>query len=205
MSVAGAGADSGASSASAICERIVSSAYELFSRRGVQAVSLHEVAARSGVDLATLRQHFPTKDDLVLAFLRRREQVWTIELVQRQSHLRGNTPEQRLLAIFDVFHDWFARREDFEGCSFINVLLELGQNDPAGQASIRYLDNIRDIVGRRAQQAGLRDPEEFAHCWHILMKGAIIAAAEGDRQAAHRAKEMGRRLLDHHRQPALTT
>ncbi|MBO0875388.1 MAG: TetR/AcrR family transcriptional regulator [Pseudonocardia sp.] len=180
-------------------ERILSTAYALFSRRGIQAVGVDEVIARSGVAKATLYRHFPSKDELVLAFLQRREQLWTIQLVERQSYLRGGTPEERLLAIFDVFHDWFARREDFDGCSFINVLLELGAEHPAGKASIRYLNNIRGIVRERAEQAGLSDPEGFAYSWHILMKGSIVSAAAGDLEAGHRAQAMARQLIERHR------
>ena len=50
-----------------------------------------------------------------------------------------------------------------------------------------------------ATEAGLRDPAEFARSWHILMKGSIIAAAEGDTEAAQRAKAMGRLLIEQHR------
>jgi AcrR family transcriptional regulator len=90
----------------------LSTAYALFSRRGIQAVGVDEVIARAGVAKATLYRHFTSKDELVLAFRQRREQLWTIQLVERQSELRGGTPEERLLAIFDVFHDWFARRRE---------------------------------------------------------------------------------------------
>ncbi|MBF6228641.1 TetR/AcrR family transcriptional regulator [Nocardia abscessus] len=180
-------------------ERILNTAYTLFTRRGIRAVGTEEVIAVSGVAKATLYRHFPSKDDLVLAVLQRREQLWTLGLVETQSRLRGDTPEGRLLAIFDVFHDWFQKREDFDGCSFINVLLELGAGHPAGQASIGYLDNIRTIVRGRAEAAGLRDPDDFARSWHILMKGSIISAAEGDLQAAQRAKLMARALIEEHR------
>jgi len=160
------------------------------------------VIAVSGVAKATLYRHFPSKNDLVLAVLQRREELWTLGLVEQQSRLRGETPEEQLLAIFDVFHDWFQKREDFDGCSFINVLIELGAAHPAGQASIQYLDNIRTIVRERAEAAGLVDVDNFAHSWHILMKGSIIAAAEGDLQAARRAQAMGRALIERHRPPA---
>src|SRR5579884_1159998 len=138
-------------------ERILSTAYDLFTRRGIRAVGTDEVVERSGVAKATLYRHFPSKNDLVLAVLERREQLWTLGLVESQSRLRGKTPEEQLLAIFDVFHDWFQKRDGFEGCSFINVLLEMGVEHPAGQASIAYLDNIRDIVRQRAEAAGLCD------------------------------------------------
>jgi AcrR family transcriptional regulator len=60
-------------------ERIVDTAYELFSRRGVRAVGVDEVIKRAGVAKATLNRHFPSKDDLVVAFLERREQLWTLD------------------------------------------------------------------------------------------------------------------------------
>jgi len=183
-------------------ERILTTAYRLFTRRGIRAVGTDEVIAVSGVAKATLYRHFPSKNDLVLAVLQRREELWTLGLVEQQSRLRGETPEEQLLAIFDVFHDWFQKREDFDGCSFINVLLELGAAHPAGQASIQYLDNIRTIVRERAEAAGLVDVDNFARSWHILMKGSIIAAAEGDLQAARRAQAMGRSVIERHRPPA---
>jgi AcrR family transcriptional regulator len=183
-------------------ERILTTAYRLFTRRGIRAVGTDEVIAVSGVAKATLYRHFPSKNDLVLAVLQRREELWTLGLVEQQSRLRGETPEEQLLAIFDVFHDWFQRREDFDGCSFINVLIELGAAHPAGQASIQYLDNIRTIVRERAEAAGLVDVDNFARSWHILMKGSIIAADEGDLEAARRAQAMGRALIERHRPPA---
>ncbi len=180
-------------------ERILNAAYELFSRRGIRAVGTDEVIERAGVARATLYRHFATKNDLVLAVLERREQLWTHGLIEAQSHLRGSTPEERLLAIFDVLHDWFQNRDGFEGCSFINVLLELGPEHPAGQASIVHIDNVREIVRQRAFAAGLHDVEDFAWSWHILMKGAIILAAVGDAEAARRAQKMARALIDQHR------
>jgi AcrR family transcriptional regulator len=188
-----------AGSASDARERILDSAYELFSRRGIRAVGIDEVIARADVAKATLYRHFRSKDELVLAFLERREQRWTLDWVAAEARQRGSTAEERLLAIFDLFGEWF-HRDDFEGCSFINVLLEIGdRGHPVGRASTMHLANIRDVIRKHAEEAGLRDPEGFAHSWHILMKGSIVAAGEGDRDAAERAKKIGRLLIDQHR------
>jgi AcrR family transcriptional regulator len=184
-------------------ERLLSAAYELFSRRGIRAVGTDEVIERAGVARATLYRHFATKDDLVLAVLKRREEIWTHGLIEAQSEERGNTPEEQLLAIFDVMHDWFQLRDGYEGCSFINVLLELGADHPAGRASVAHIDHVRDIVRRRAFAAGLTEVEDFAWSWHILMKGAIILAAVGDLGAAQRAQKMARTLIDQHRPTAV--
>ena len=181
-------------------DRILASAYELFSRKGVRAVGVDEVIARADVAKATLYRHFASKDDLVLAFLQEREQLWTRGWVEAEARRRAGTPEEQLLAIFDLFDEWF-RRDDFEGCSFINVLLETNDRaTPLGGASAVHLATIRSIIRQLAVEAGLRDPDAFAHSWHILMKGSIVAAGEGDRDAARRAQAMGRLLIAQHRQ-----
>jgi len=181
-------------------ERILDTAYELFARRGVRDVGVDEVIDRANVAKATLYRHFPSKNDLVLAFLARREELWTTGFVEAEARRRGATPEDRLLAIFDVFDDWF-QQDDFEACSFINVLLEMGPDHPAGQASLTHLENIRSTVRTLAQEAGLHDVDEFARSWHILMKGSIVSATEGDTKAAQRAKAMALQLIAAYRSP----
>lgn len=180
-------------------ERILEAAYELFSHRGIRAVGIDELIDRSGVAKATLYRHFSSKDELVLAFLERRKEIWTQGWVEAEARRRGETPEERLLAIFDLFDEWF-HRDDFEGCAFIRVLLETGDLDhPVGRASADYLENIRSVVRALADEAGLRDTEAFALSWHILMKGSIVQAGEGDREAAKRARALGRLLIEQHR------
>jgi AcrR family transcriptional regulator len=184
-------------------ERILNTAYDLFAQRGIRGVGVDEVIERAGVAKATLYRHFPSKDELVLGFLEERERRWTHDRLESGALQRGITAEERLLAIFDVFDDWFREewsdRDQFEGCSFVNVLLELGPKHPAGEASVRHLEHIRSIVSGLAEEAGLRDPANFARSWHILMKGSIVLAAEGDVDAAQRAKAMARLLIEAHR------
>ena len=183
-------------------ERILETAYALFARRGVRDVGIDEVIDRASVAKATLYRHFPSKDDLVLAFLEQREERWTYGWVEREVRTRASSPEEQLLAIFDAFDEWF-RREDFEGCSFINVLLEMGGQHPAGSASVGHLANVRSFVRRLAEEAGLRDPDSFARLWLILMKGSIVTAAEGDVEAARRAQSIARLLIAHYREPGI--
>ena len=178
-------------------ERIDETAYNLFSRRGVRAVGVDEVVARSGVAKMTLYRHYPSKNHLVLAFLRRREELWTRGWLQADVERRSGLPGDRLLAIFEVFDKWF-RRSDFEGCSFINVMLELDdQSHPVRLATVAHLATIRTFLRQLATQAGVNDPDGLARQWHILMKGSIVAAGEGDADAALRAREIGRLLLQH--------
>ena len=180
-------------------DRILESAYELFSTKGVRAVGIEEVIERAGVAKATLYRHFPSKDELVLAFLRQREVVWTHGWVETEARKRGATPEECLLAIFDLFDEWF-HRADFQGCSFINILLETANREhPVGRASTEHLENIRSVLRALADEAGLRSSDEFARSFHILMKGSIVQAGEGDVDAAKRAKAMARDLIEKYR------
>jgi len=79
-------------------------------------------------------------------------------------------------------------------------MLEWADRDhPIGRASVLHLANIRTFLTTLATEARLREPETFAHSWHILMKGSIVAAGEGDQEAAKRAQAMGRELIETYR------
>jgi AcrR family transcriptional regulator len=177
-------------------ERLVLAACDLFSRNGVQAVSVDTIVERSGVARQTMYRHFASKQDLVLAFLERREELWTRQWLQTEVARRATDPRDRLLAIFDVFDGWF-RAPDFEGCSFINVMLEHPDtHDPVHRAATAYLAGIRTFIEGLARQSGIQRAEAFARQWHILMKGSIVAAGEGDQDAALRARAIGAGLLE---------
>jgi AcrR family transcriptional regulator len=176
--------------------RLLTAAYELFARHGVQAVGVDAIIERSGVARQTMYRHFGSKQDLVLAFLARREELWTYGWLAAEVRRRTDDPPARLLAIFDVFDEWF-RTPGFEGCSFINVMLEHPDpQHPLHRAAAEYLGHIREFLADLAADAGIADPEPFARQWHILMKGSIVAAGEGDRDAALRAQRLGALLLD---------
>jgi AcrR family transcriptional regulator len=161
-------------------------------------VGVDRIIAESGVAKMTLYRNFASKDDLILAFLERREELWTHAWLRADVERRTATPAGRLLAIFDVFGEWFAL-DGFEGCSFINVMLEVVDTaHPVRDAAVRHLAEIRGFLAGLADQAGVEDPDAFARQWHILMKGSIVAAAEGDVHAAGRARELGSLLLERH-------
>ena len=168
-------------------ERLIDAAYELFSKDGVSRVGIDTILAKSGCAKASLYTNFKTKVDLAIAFLDRRETVWTRGWLESEIKRRATSPEARLLAIFDVFDGWF-HKKSFEGCSFINVLLESKADSPVRRAASIHLAKIRAIVRGLAEEAKLQEPEKFAQAWHMLMKGSIVSAGEGNRNAARDAK-----------------
>lgn len=176
-------------------ERILEAAYELFAESGVGQVGIDTILNRSGCAKASLYGHFRSKEELVIAFLDRREAVWTRAWLEAEINRRASDPKERLLAIFDTFDGWF-HKKSFEGCSFINILLESKKGSTVRRAATNHLGKIRAIVRDLAEEAGLRDPDQFAQAWHMLMKGAIVAAGEGNRAAAREAKRAARLILD---------
>jgi len=179
-------------------QRISQAAYELFSRDGTQSVGIDAVIAHAGAAKMTLYRNFRSKDELILDFLRRREQLWTRDWLQAEAQKRGHTPQARLLAIFEVFGEWFAD-PDFDGCAFLTTMIEIKDPEsPVRQASVQHLANIREFIKALAAEAGIADTDAFARQWHILMKGSIMAAHEGDLAAARRARGLGVLLLRSH-------
>jgi hypothetical protein len=78
------------------------------------------------------------------------------------------------------------------------VRAEVGA-DPVNRACVAHLENIRTVVRTLAEEAGLSDVDAFARSWHILMKGSIVSAAEGDVDAARRARAMAAALIERFR------
>jgi AcrR family transcriptional regulator len=185
-------------------ERAIQAAYELFGREGTRAVGVDTVIARAGIAKMTLYRNFSSKDSLILAFLDRRAERWTQDWLRGGTERLATTPAGRLLAVFDLLDEWFAE-PDFEGCAFIRVLLE--SNDAGSevrQATVRHLADVRTLFAGLAAEAGISSidgadsVDTFARQWHLLVKGAIVSALEGDEQAGARAKELGVLLLRAH-------
>jgi len=177
-------------------ERVLHVAYDLFCRHGVQAIGVDRIVAEAGVAKMTLYKHFRSKDDLIVAALDRREELWTYGWLEQEIERRTDTPTERLLAIFDLFDEWF-RREDYEGCLFNNCLLEI--HDPASLirvAAVQKRANIRSFLQRLAEEGGARFPETLARDVQLLMTGAIVAADEGDVDAAQRASRIAALVIE---------
>jgi AcrR family transcriptional regulator len=177
-------------------ERCLLAAYDLFCRHGVHAIGVDRIVAEAGVAKMTLYRHFRSKDELVIAALGHREKVWTIGWLVRESERRRRTPEERLLAIFDALDEWF-RREDYEGCFFINTMLESHDpTSPVGARAALGLDRVFRFICGLAEEAGIPEAETFAQRWHALLYGAIVLASSGYLDAARRAREAGMLLLE---------
>ncbi len=118
-------------------DHLVDTALRLFYRDGFHATGIDKILAESGVAKMTLYKHFKSKDELILAAVRRRdEQIrnWLMRAAER----RARAPRDRLLALFDALEEWF-RSDDFSGCMFINASAEFGRcDDPIHAAAAEH-------------------------------------------------------------------
>jgi AcrR family transcriptional regulator len=178
-------------------QRILDASYDLFVDRGVRAVGINEIIRTAGVAKASFYSHFPSKNDLVMAFLGRRQELFTIGYLGAEARKRGDSPRDQLLAIFDIFDEWF-QTEDFTGCPYIRALVETGADDEVGRASASYLRDMRDEVGSTAAAMGLTDPGDFAECWMILLQGSVVAAMGTGYTSPTRIRKLGQLLIESH-------
>lgn len=174
-------------------ERVVEAADRLFYAKGVQAVGMDAVRAEAGVSLKRMYALFPSKDDLIVAVLRRRRAQWDAGIAA--SAADAGTARDRILAIFDFLDAWF-REPDFHGCAFINVFGELSGNAPGVTRVVREQKAaFADYVARLVRDAGA--PDALAPQIAILAEGAqTTAAIGGDPAAAAQARAAAATLID---------
>jgi AcrR family transcriptional regulator len=176
-------------------ERILDAADELFYREGIRAVGMDAVKEKAGVALGTLYRHFPSKDALVGAYLRRRDERWRAWLAGYVE--RENDPRERLLAVFDALDGWF-RGENYRGCAFINAAGEMAaEGGSARRLAGEHKRAVGSYLGRLVEEADLPgDPEELSRRLMLLVEGAIVAAyVEGDLGAGRRARRVAEILV----------
>ena len=171
-------------------ERILWTAYALFYRDGVRATGIDRVIAESGVTKVTFYRHFPSKNDLVEAFLAERHlrwMAWFDAALQRH----GNGPQ----ALVPALAEWLGDA-DFRGCAFLNTTAELGATVPAVDAHTRQ--HKQDMTARIAAllPASARR-EAHAQLLALAVDGAIVHAQfDGDPQAALQALGHAVALID---------
>ncbi|MFF3755401.1 TetR/AcrR family transcriptional regulator [Streptomyces sp. NPDC002018] len=174
-------------------ERALDAAEELFYARGIRSVGMDDIRGASGVSLKRLYQLFPAKEQLVEAYLARRDIVWRQRLADRVD--RHQEPRERILAVFDHLHQWFGE-PGFRGCAWINAYGELGATSPrvAAQARAHKLAFRRYLTGLAADAAL---PTGLADQLLLLAEGAMVTAAVFDTtEPALQAREAAAVLLE---------
>jgi AcrR family transcriptional regulator len=143
-------------------------AHDLFYRDGIRATGIDRVIAESGVAKVTFYRHFPSKNDLILAFLAHRHQRW-MAWFDEALNRHGNTPH----AVVPTLAEWFSQAT-FRGCAFINSLSELGASMPDVVSVVQH--HKTDVVARLAKLLPPDHGADVALTLALTVDGAIVRA-----------------------------
>jgi AcrR family transcriptional regulator len=168
-------------------ERILETADRLFYQQGIRAVGVDTVAAEIGISKRTLYNHFPSKNELISAYLERRF---------RPVPASDKPPAEQILRTFDRLERGFAE-QGFRGCPFVNAVAEMGAEDDAvRKIAVAFKDSRRAWFRGLLLQLDVANPDELATQLQLLVDGAIATdLVRNDPSVARAAKDAARVLL----------
>jgi len=168
-------------------ERILKTADSLFYGEGIRAVGVDTIASEVGISKRTLYNYFPSKDDLIVAYLARR---------LRPTAVSELPPAEQILGNFDQLERSLAD-DGFRGCPFVNAVAELKEpGHAANKIALAFKDQSRTWFRELLSQLEIANPESLAMQLMLLVDGAIAAAVvRRDPKMARVAREAARVLL----------
>lgn len=177
-------------------DELVQKALQTFYRNGFNATGMDKLVAESGISKTSMYKHFRTKEDLIIAVLRLRDENFRNWLYRRMEAL-AKTPRQQLIAMFDALEEWFSE-PGYQGCMFIKASSEFQDSShPIHKQSADHKRMLEDHVTKLAVQAGAPEPGLLARQLLLLKEGAIVTAHLGHTETpAQDAKAVAVRLVD---------
>jgi len=176
-------------------QRILETADRLFYQEGVRAVGIDRIIAEAGVAKMTLYNHFPSKDDLIVAVLQHREQG-VLEFFRSAMERHAKKTKSPLRAFFAALKDFF-ESPGFRGCPFQNAAVELADPTHAGTEFARghkqrFSEFLRGLVEETVGKAAVK----VAPAVFILVEGAIVTSViQGNSDAADVARDAALKLV----------
>jgi AcrR family transcriptional regulator len=169
-------------------ERILETADRLFYLQGIRAVGVDTIAAEIGISKRTLYNHFPSKDELIMAYLARR-------FVQPRPSAKP--PAEQILGTFDSLERRFGSR-DFRGCPFVNAVAELGAEDRSvKKIAIAFKESRRVWFRDLLTQLDVANADDLATQLTLLVDGSIAQdLVRDDPSMARAAKQAAQVLLE---------
>ena len=185
-------------STSPLRRHVLEVADNLFYQEGIRAVGVDRLIAESGIAKSTFFRFFASKDILITEWIQMRDEIWRKWFQDSVEKLAPNK-KNRPLAIFDVLYTRFGN-PTFRGCAFLNTIIELARVDhPASQAANAHKRSVAALIQIYLTDAGYEASEPLAILFMQLIDGALITALrERSPDAALRAKQIARALLDGH-------
>jgi AcrR family transcriptional regulator len=158
-------------------ERIMNVAGDLFYHQGYRATGINEVIEKSGVAKATFYSHFPSKDDLGLAYLKQGKEVEIAHVDNTVRAAKGAVA--RFLAVIHSLEPWMVDT-DFRGCGFINMAAEIPDpKHPFRKVGREVYDVIRQRVETLAEELIASDAKRYGHLDAKVLTSEYMVAFTG--------------------------
>ena len=155
-------------------EQLIETAMRLFCRDGFRATGIEKILEESGCAKMTLYNHFKSKDDLIMAAIRLRDELFRND-VRKKTEALATSPHERLASLVEVFAQQLDC-PDFEGCMFANVSAEFPDTSSAVRAAAAEHKGLMFAYVRTlAADAGTADPDALAEHLCLLVEGASSA------------------------------
>lgn len=149
-------------------ERILDTASRLFPRQGYNSTGINQIIKESVVAKASLYDLFSSKETLCIEYLNKRHDFWFSKLKEFTS--RGRTPKSQTMASFDFIYEMNIK-EDFRGCSFLNILSEITPDNKAILTVIQsHKQDLRDFFKTMLPD----QKQEIVDHVYLLFESSII-------------------------------
>ena len=178
-------------------ERVLKTAAELFYARGIRAIGMQEIIDTAGCGKNLLYREFPSKTDLVNAYLDRSRHIWERRAAKAAKAAEPD-PAAQLVALVQAMADQ-VHDTNYRGCPFRNFLAEFTDpGDPAWDAAAEFLRDTRARVDALVNQLNPADPDLLAERIWLIIEGLHSAAAhpEGAR-TVNAAVSFTKDIVDH--------
>lgn len=155
-------------------DQLFQTAARLFYRQGYRATGVDTIAAESGIGKMTLYRHYPSKDDLIVAYLRESDRIFWDGFEQITAGMA--TPRDKLSAFFASLQE-YVMSDACYGCPFLNAAAEYPDPDhPAHRVAVEHKRTVRSRFRQLAEAGGAPRPEELAAALTLLMDGAFMTS-----------------------------
>src|SRR5687767_9731316 len=178
-------------------QKLIETAFELFGRGGFHHVGLDQIIDTAGCSKQTFYNHFPSKDDLVVAVLEFRHQVEEAMFAKLMIEHGGDSPREKLYGLFDALAAWFSA-PDWKGCIFVTAAAEFpNEHDPAHQMAKKHMLTMQESLQYLATLAGAKNPQQLSQQLVVLVEGAVAYRhMTNDPSTIMIAKMLAKPLLD---------
>jgi AcrR family transcriptional regulator len=177
-------------------EELLQAAIKLFIKNGFHAVTVDAISEEASITKKTLYHYFKSKEELILAALRYRDERFRNDFMQMVES-KTEDPKDRLLVVFDVLEEWF-REEDFYGCLFVTALGEYPEENTTIR---RFCQEAKGLTQKYitclVKKAELDNAEQLSGQIILLLEGAItMAQVNNSSLCAVQAKQAAKILIE---------